>query len=228
MKRLIALVFALALPAANASAADISAAPVQQAYDWSGVYIGVQGGYGWGRGDWRDNVGYSTANDDVSPRGGLGGIHAGYNWQSGMWVLGIEGSWSYADISRTEQTPSGSSTRETRFRDIATLTGRVGAAVGDTSFLYLRGGYANARINTHSLNTFGTSSDQGSRRSGYVIGVGWDYAFAPNWIAGLEFDHMDFGSKFLGSEFNTGPCTGCGSNIDASLSTVTARVSYKF
>lgn len=228
MKHLLALASVLVLSVVDAEAADIAGAPVAQTYDWSGAYIGVQGGYGWGRGDWRDNVGYSTTDDDVSPRGGLGGAHIGYNWQSGMWVFGVEGSWSYADLDRTVRTPSGSSTRETRFRDIAMVTGRVGVTVGDTSLLYLRGGYANARIDTHSLNTVGTASDQGARRSGYVIGAGWDYAFAPNWIAGFEYNYMDFGSKFLDSTFNTGPCSGCGSKIDASVSTLTARISYKF
>ena len=87
----------LALTTAGAMAADIpvrapARAPVLvPAFTWSGFYIGLNGGYGWGTSTWD-----STGSFDVS--GGLVGGTIGYNWQVGTWVFGLEGDIDWADI----------------------------------------------------------------------------------------------------------------------------------
>jgi outer membrane immunogenic protein len=67
-------------------------------FTWTGLYVGGQIGYAWGR----DNVTWSgISNDDElaggtishTPQGVIGGGHVGYNLQYNRWlVLGIEGS----------------------------------------------------------------------------------------------------------------------------------------
>jgi outer membrane immunogenic protein len=93
--------------------------PVQ---DWSGVYVGVEGGYGWGKQNIDPafdpfflgklstdscsakeiNVANSTCNhptiSSVSQSGWLAGGHAGVQKQWGSWVLGIDLSIDAADI----------------------------------------------------------------------------------------------------------------------------------
>src|SRR3990172_5088830 len=62
------------------------------AYNWTGFYIGVNGGGGWGRSDWSNAGG--TADSNLS--GGLVGGTIGYNYQAGQAVFGLEGDldWS--------------------------------------------------------------------------------------------------------------------------------------
>ena len=80
--------------AAPASAADLAARPYTKAppmmaaiYDWSGFYIGINGGGGFGRSTWDSTGGFNTS-------GGLVGATAGYNYQIGQYVWGLE-----ADVS---------------------------------------------------------------------------------------------------------------------------------
>lgn len=67
---------------------------VDPAYDWSGVYIGVQAGYGWGDND------YSALGSaaDFDSDGFVGGLTVGANWQSGAFVYGVEADISYSNI----------------------------------------------------------------------------------------------------------------------------------
>jgi outer membrane immunogenic protein len=110
-----------------ASAADLPArtytkapavAPVM-AYNWTGCYVGVNGGYGWSNGNTRYQNDPNAPNADPinfvpnpsgfpmtylsapQPRGsgGLAGGGAGCNWQSSQWVWGIEGDIDWANFS---------------------------------------------------------------------------------------------------------------------------------
>lgn len=105
MKKLFLTTVALAAIATSASAADLTARPYTKApavvaavYDWSGFYIGANGGWGSQR-DCRTNV--TTAFDigchDAD--GAAAGGQIGYRWQSSSWVFGLEAQGDWADIS---------------------------------------------------------------------------------------------------------------------------------
>ena|SRR5579871_893298 len=99
----------------EATAADMPAVPILKtpmrslAYDWTGFYIGVNGGGSAGRSS-TDVVFTPTPPSLVGPGpfalgsvshymvGALGGIQAGYNWQTNAAVAGLE-----ADIQATGQ-----------------------------------------------------------------------------------------------------------------------------
>src|ERR1700722_12732699 len=91
---------------APALAADLpmySKAPaiVAPVYDWSGFYVGVFGGYGYGNHNLNNATGpagFANFTENYSSEGGLGGIEAGYNYQTGNIVLGVEGDYSWSDI----------------------------------------------------------------------------------------------------------------------------------
>jgi outer membrane immunogenic protein len=106
MKRAI-LFAALALgTAAPAFAADLPVkarpVPVVAAWDWNGFYLGVNGGYSWGRS--RTSVDYFTIPGGVpivpppgsitsgsfDLKGGIFGGQAGYNWAGNGWLWGFE------------------------------------------------------------------------------------------------------------------------------------------
>src|SRR6266436_9220355 len=90
--------------AAPASAADLAARPYRAApppyvaaiYDWSGFYIGANGGWGSSHKCWdlTDDGGgpiqpFAEGCHDAT--GGVAGGQIGYRWQTGTWVWGIEG-----------------------------------------------------------------------------------------------------------------------------------------
>jgi outer membrane immunogenic protein len=96
MKRLI-LVFGAALLASIVTSTSFAGemagryyAPVPappSLFGWSGLYFGLNGGYGWGRSDWTSSVTTGSTN----PSGGLFGGTIGFNGQSGAFVFGLEG-----------------------------------------------------------------------------------------------------------------------------------------
>ena len=108
-KMILATAATLSLVSGSALAADLSyptkapayVAPIQN-YDWSGFYIGVMGGGGWGRSRQTDTAGTTTGFYDVS--GGFIGGTLGYNIQTRPWVWGIEGDGAWARIRGTVAT----------------------------------------------------------------------------------------------------------------------------
>src|SRR5580698_1271119 len=106
MKRLVLAGLAVAMMAGSAAAADMTPryqqpyvkAPLYNpAYNWTGFYIGINGGGGWGNSAWDTTGGFDTS-------GGLVGGTIGYNWQLGTWVLGVEGDIDWADIKGSTAT----------------------------------------------------------------------------------------------------------------------------
>src|SRR6516164_8997989 len=95
--------FAAVCPAAalalSASAADLSMPPIYNAplptyFTWTGWYVGLNGGGGWGQTSHTATVNAiglppaTTGNFNTS--GGLGGGTIGYNYQMGQWLVGAE------------------------------------------------------------------------------------------------------------------------------------------
>src|SRR6266404_3107592 len=131
--------------AAPASAADLRARPappppmVAAIYDWSGFYIGGNGGWGQSR----NCVDFVTFADACSERsGGLAGGQLGYRWQAGTWVFGLEGQGDWADLSNTRVSifrPEFST--RTKTDGIGLFTGQIGWA-WNTALFYVKGGAA--------------------------------------------------------------------------------------
>lgn len=196
------LTLAADMPAKAKSA--VVAAPVVASYNWAGAYIGANCGAAWGR-TTTSNV--PPVDDDfkfsdhLNRTGWLCGGQVGYNWQAGTWVYGLEGDLGYIGIKkRIETTPAVDSGDTTQFTEVkygwyATATGRLGVA-WDRWLPYLKGGAAWAKIR----NTFGELNDTADfseinkTRTGWALGGGFEYGFAPNWTWKLEYLYMDFGS----------------------------------
>src|SRR5580692_4762850 len=112
---LIALAIAVPAAAADLPARTYTKAPaiVAAAYDWSGFYIGLNGGGGWGHKCWDRNTGLNgvfLASEGCSdPSGGVVGGQVGYRWQRGPWVFGLEaqGDWANLRGSNVSLIPAG-------------------------------------------------------------------------------------------------------------------------
>jgi outer membrane immunogenic protein len=192
---------------APASAADLAARPYTKApppvvapiYDWTGFYIGGNGGWAQNHNcvDFLDAAGVAVASGCRDRSGGVIGGQLGYRWQASQWVFGLEAQGDWADLSnqRVSLIDASLSTR-TKTSAIGLFTGQIGYA-WNASLFYVKGGAA-VTDNRLSVidNAFGTElAAQSATRWGGVIGVGYEYGFTPNWSVGVEYDHLFMGHR---------------------------------
>ena len=222
-KFLLASVGLLALGVASATAADIARRPVvtkapvyvTQAYNWTGAYIGINGGGGWGQSEW-SNV-FGTANAKLS--GGLIGGTLGYNWQMGQAVVGIEGDidWSNIRGSTSNGICAGGSC-ETRNSWLSTVRGRLGFAA-DRFMPYVTAGAAFGDIKATPVG-FGT---QTTTKAGWTAGGGVEAALGGPWTAKAEYLYVDLGK----GSCDVAVC-GIPTNVDFRSHVVRVGVNYRF
>jgi len=201
----------------SAAAADLSVAPLYKAppppqavpvYNWTGFYIGANGGGAWGRSFW------DSSNDHINLSGGLVGGTAGYNWQFGKVVTGLEGDVDWANS--WAGCPSGCTTSDTW---LGTLRGRFGYAF-DWVLPYVTGGLAVGDIRATTPGFPGASTTN----AGWTVGGGLEFALPGNWSAKAEYLHTDLG------RFNCGAnCDGLPTdNVSMHDNIVRAGINYRF
>jgi outer membrane immunogenic protein len=188
----------LALSGSLAAAADLSPryAPVAPApayyapfYNWTGFYLGINGGGGWGRSQW-DGI------DRFDVSGGMIGGTIGYNWQFNRLVLGAEGDIDWSDVKGTTTAlcPLSCSTRNDW---LATVRGRLGYAF-DRFLPYLTVGIALGDINASRPGFPGGSITN----VGWTIGAGVEVGIVRNVSLKAEYLYVDLGN--FNCSFNCG------------------------
>jgi len=248
MKKQIALVAALAgfgfVGTANAADMPVKAAPpaVATAYDWSGIYIGGDAGVQGSR------IGLSEVfaggpgpltYDPHHTSFAFGGF-AGVQRQFGQFVLGVEGGYMSGNgnvsLGATPALsiffPGGAGTAQAKLRDIWSIGGRVGWAMGQW-MPYVTGGYANGsfEFDAQDANAAARTEQVKASTGGGYIGAGIDWAFTKNWIFGAEYRHYAFSSKSaVGNAINPSGTISFTETVTfaPTTDTVMARVSYKF
>jgi len=121
-----ALAADLPQPAPQPPRAPATYVPAQAPYfSWTGIYVGINGGYGFGQSNWTAPLGAPTGNFSTS--GFLVGGTLGGNYQMGAFVIGLEGDgdWSNANGTSFSSCPAGCTTQSTW---LATVRGRAGYA----------------------------------------------------------------------------------------------------
>jgi len=155
-------------------------------FSWSGLYVGVHAGYGWGDSTWTEpGVPGAVKFEDL--KGAIGGGQVGFNWQTGPWVIGIEGTFSGGSIDETETF----GVLTTKVEWIATAVGRLGYA-WDRSLIYVKGGYAGASVELSGDNGFDTFKAS-EWHNGWTVGASWEVAVSKNLSLGLEYNFYDLG-----------------------------------
>ncbi len=183
MKKIALATSALVLLAGSAFAADLAprvytkAPAFVAAYNWTGLYLGAQAGYGWS--DSLSLNGASVSNNDV--KGGFVGGTVGYNWQlANQFVLGLEADAAWANLSASTELG------HTKINGFGTVAGRLGYAF-DRTLVYAKGGYAWGR-NEVSLGGASVSKTH----NGWTIGAGVEQALAANWSIKGEYQYLSF------------------------------------
>ena len=208
-------------------------------FSWTGWYAGVDGGYGWGRGD--DIVftapvtGFTGTSQGFKSHGGFGGGQIGFNQQTGQWVWGLEADIQGSGIRDAFNVtvpsnggPLGVNATQ-RLDYFGTVRGRLGWAV-DHALFYVTGGFAYGGVKDSILLANGGATALLMRNytgTGFAAGGGWEYNFAPAWSVKVEYQYIDLGSKTLSGVSTNGVLLNS-SNIDAKFHTVRVGLNYMF
>jgi opacity protein-like surface antigen len=228
--------------------APVYKAPVMQAVNWTGLYVGAFGGATLGRTDW----GY--AGGEVSPHVGgfIGGGDIGYNYQTGLWVLGVEadlgktntnGGTGCGPLSAAPPGPMFEMTCNASNNWLGTATARVGYT-WERTLLYVKAGGAwtdekfSATCNYGPLNpaqfalgqphcTNPASAESNgftasTNRGGWVLGYGVEFALTRNWSAKAETEYVGFGDTTLSAS------DGSALNVGMHLWETTIGLNYRF
>jgi outer membrane immunogenic protein len=244
MKKLLLGTVALAAlaMAAPAFAADLAARPYTKApppmvaafYDWSGFYIGANGG--WGQAHRNPHFDASGTDLDLGSHdadGGTVGGQIGYRWQASSWVFGLEAQGNWADFKGSHNLSIGGvlipdTIGRSKLDAFGLFTGQVGYAWNNALF-YVKGGAAvtSSKYNVDVLGVNVLSSDDDTRWGG-TVGAGFEYGFTPNWSAAIEYDHIFQNNHDVA--FNAVPNGGFvgNANIHGDVDLVTARINYRF
>ena len=216
-----------------ASAADMpTKAPMAPAavpyYNWSGFYIGIQGGGAWGTVPNSFTIaGVTTAQPSYQTSGGLIGGHAGYNWQAGNFVYGLVTDLEWANVKGNDGGASGvTDMLENNWR--GSLRGRFGWA-WDRFLVYATGGlaYGNLKYSLNAVAPATGSTSVDTTRAAWTVGGGAEYAFLPAWSAFVEYRYTDFGSNsatFAATTFSAAQTV----NFSYNDSAVRGGITYHF
>jgi len=180
------------LPVRAPAPAYVAPAPM---FSWNGCYIGGNTGGGWAGGATWTVGGLSGSNGNGS--GWVGGLQGGCDVQYSTLVLGFETMWDWGNMKTSHQDPffPAGVTNTNTVQWFGTLTARAGYAV-DRSLLYFKGGVAWADASAKITDPTGVHSAQGSNsRTGWDLGGGWEYAFAPNWSTKIEYNYIGFSGR---------------------------------
>jgi outer membrane immunogenic protein len=196
----VASVVAADLPMRSAPPPMLSPVPI---YNWTGFYVGVNGGYGWGSQNPLALLpgAFISSQSSYNINGGLFGGTVGAQIQSGHVVLGLEGDADWAGIKGTSTVPTFVGALPVTLRlssqttGFGTLRTRFGYAA-DNWLFYGTGGIAvlNASVKGASIAGVPCGSvgilpncESSSLRPGIAAGLGVEYGFTQNWSAKVEY-----------------------------------------
>ena len=145
------------------------------------------------------------------------------------------GDW--ADLSHTRLSPFfdpfsgvGAISTRTKTDGIGLFTGQIGYA-WNAALFYVKGGAAvtSNRVSILETITGIELASASATRWGGTVGAGFEYGFAPNWSAGVEYNHLfmgDANNSFSGVNF--GSAAFINNRITQDVDMVTARINYRF
>ena len=224
-----ALAADLPLPAPLPSARYFPAAM----YNWGGGYIGLNGGYAFGRSDWTFG---SASTGGFQTNGFLIGGTLGGNFQFGRVVMGLEADVDWSGLSGSSSTglcaplsaplnaPAGFACK-TKSNWLSTARGRAGYAF-DRILLFATGGLALTNVELAITNPAASTSNV---EAGWTVGAGIEYAFADMWTAKIEYLFVDFGKMTCLAAGSGGVCPGLGAgSVTLTENVIRGGVNWKF
>ena len=189
-----------------AKASEPTPYPVaMQTYNWTGFYVGINGGYGWGSQDPFNVISDRFDRSTIDVSGGVFGATVGAQIQAAHVVLGIEAEIDAANIDGSAvRSPTilgvigpGTYGATTKLNSVSTAGIKFGYAMNNWLF-YGTGGVAvldtETKLSTLAGFACGTPGVPSCSRSGISFGgaavVGVEYGFSPNWSIKGDLEHI--------------------------------------
>ncbi len=185
MKRYLVSALLVAMIAAPASAADAPGFASNDSYAmspakrWTGHYLGVSLGYGFGGG-------FNPMGALDGPTGGVFGLQGGYDYQYNQFLIGVAADIAATTISKNDT----ASATNGALNWVGTLRTRVGYIPQDNLLVYGTIGFAFGGANIEQAGRSDSKS-----LGGYTLGFGGEYSFSRNWSALVEYRYTDFGRQ---------------------------------
>ena len=226
--------FAADLPARKEAPTPYVAAP---AVSWTGCYVGANVGAGWSSQNQNrvDQIGVGPAPIAYGSDTGsavIGGGQIGCDYQFGAVVVGLQGQFDWGSLSASHGLPGFPTfSMQDTTSSLGSATARLGYAIMPNFLLYARGGFAFiADKDTLFLPGGAGISERASWNStGWTLGAGAEWMFAPNWSIFAEYKYMGFGSSTI--QFNAAPGlfpVGEHVRISQNVQSVMVGVNYHF
>jgi outer membrane immunogenic protein len=210
--------------------------PPPPPFSWTGFYIGGNLGAAWTHGEAADSFGFGFSNSQQAVFAGGGQVGANYQWS---WlVLGVEADFDWLannhNSTNTVFVPGvGSLQLSANDRWITMVAGRVGVAfpTAPNWLFYGRGGGGWVGANDFTLTNVSTgqslSVSNSNSKSGFLVGGGIEWAFAPNWTAKIEYNKLFLDNSSF--TVQSGVLTGDTVNLfHRDVQIVTVGVNYLF
>ncbi len=195
-------------------------------FSWTGIYLGINGGYAFGDSSWSTPGLVPTGN--FSTDGFLIGGTVGGNYQWGQFVLGIEGDGDWTNVNGTTFVTGGTGCGagcETKSDWLATVRGRAGYAF-DRILIYGTGGGAFGNVQA----AYAALPFSSTTQVGWTAGAGVEFAFTPNLTGKVEYLYVDLGNQSCAQANCAGGTTAAPLNTTVSFTenVVRAGINYKF
>ena len=227
----------------DAAAADLparmysKAPPMVAAFSWTGCYIGGHVGGAFSDDRTTSMLGTSTT---FTSSGVVGGGQIGCDYQfAPAWVVGVEGRAAGSGLKNSHPatlvnlaTGAMLPAQFTARNDfLASATARLGYSGADSWLFYARGGAAwtNEKVDLAFAPPLLGPVDPSATttRTGWTVGAGAEWVFAPHWSTTLEYNYYDFGSHTM-TLVDPGGVTVSGMTLKDTIHTVTVGVNYRF
>jgi outer membrane immunogenic protein len=194
--------FAAFVLAGQGRTADLSIlqtkAPAATTYvdPWTGLYLGIHGGYGLARGASTiccDAAGLA-ADLKTAPQGFVGGLHGGYmaHIPGSGFIFGLEGDGDVATLDGTANNPGFIGNANSKNRWLVSFRGRLGYVLVPNTLAYVTGGWGWGSSDFSVQNTEGTAINLSVTKNGAVLGGGLEVALSSQWFIRTEYLHYFF------------------------------------
>jgi outer membrane immunogenic protein len=226
-------------------------------WSWTGLYIGANLGWAGSSSNTLTNTGTDTGTGglgaalgaglfpgsvSVSHSGFIGGGQIGYNWQlAPTWVAGIETDFdglgnntntnTFSNTTFVPMTATFSSGLDT----LGTVRARLGWLWTPALLAYATGGFAYGENKVGSSFTCPTclppaaiALSSSSTSTGWTVGAGLEWRFAPAWSVKVEYLYVDLGNRSDTITYNYRPFTSTlTSTVDERDNIVRVGLNYK-
>jgi outer membrane immunogenic protein len=192
-------------------------------HNWTGLYAGVNIGGAWSNIHVTDVV--NGVNTKFNNADFIGGGQVGYNYQfSSGWLMGVEFDFDWGGGDRSSRTFNGVQASIDGPSWLTTLAGRFGYA-WDRWLVYGKagGGWLETSASFRNLAT-GASASTDHVSTLWMLGLGTEYAWSPNWSTKLEYNYLGSGNWSASDVVVAGGRATIGGDIQL----IKAGFNYKF